>query len=131
MALRRIIRVTPVFLLALAVSACVAQSGPSARSDKTGATKLADGSPAISVAEAGTPQPRMATYTCAGGVKMTIENRGRAIRVLRADGTVEEELPAAPANQTSRFGAEHDAVVIDGREALIMKGGRTPVTCRR
>jgi hypothetical protein len=77
------------------------------------------------------PQPRTATYTCAGGGSMTIENLGASIHVRDSDGAIDEELPASPANQNSRFGAEHDAVVIDGRDALIMKGGRTPVTCKR
>jgi hypothetical protein len=130
MASRRTFQLTPVLLLAFLLAACQSQSGPPA-TDKTGATTLGDGSPAISVSQDNARQPRTATYSCAGGGSMTIENLGGSIRVLDADGGLDEELPASPANQNSRFGAEHDAVVIDGRDALIMKGGHTPVTCRR
>jgi hypothetical protein len=59
---------------------------------------------------------------------MTIQNLGSSIRLLGPDG-VDEELPASPANQRSRYGEAHDAIVIDGREALVMKGGQTPLTC--
>lgn len=131
MASRRPFQLTPVLLLGFLVAACQSQSGPSAAGDKTGATTLGDGSPAISLSQDSTRQPRTATYSCAGGSSMTIENLGGSIRVLDADGALDEELPASPANQNSRFGAAHDAVVIDGRDALIMQGGRTPVTCRR
>jgi hypothetical protein len=130
MALRRTFRVAPVVLIALGAAACVSQPAAPKKDAKAGATTLGDGSPAISVSE-DSAQPRTATYTCAGGDIMTIENLGGSIRVLGPDGTVDEELPASPANQNSRFGAEHDAIVIDGREALIMKGGHTPVTCKR
>ncbi|TIQ00001.1 MAG: hypothetical protein E5X60_06690 [Mesorhizobium sp.] len=76
------------------------------------------------------PQPRSATYTCADGARITIENLGTSVRVLGPDGA-SEDLPASPANQNSRFGAEHDAIVIDGRDALVMMGGATPLTCTR
>jgi hypothetical protein len=130
MALRRTFRVAPLVLVALGAAACVSQPSAPKKDAKSGATTLSDGSPAISVSE-DSAQPRTATYTCAGGGTMTIENLGGSIRVLGSDGALDEELPASPANQNSRFGAEHDAVVIDGREALIMKGGRTPITCKR
>lgn len=136
MAMRRTFQLAPVLLLALFAAACQSQSGSPASGDKTGATTpgaatLRDGSAAISTSESSVQQPRTATYSCAGGGSMTIENRGNSIRVLGADGALDEELPASPANQNSRFGAEHDAVVIDGRDALIMQGGHTPVTCKR
>ncbi|TIP64534.1 MAG: hypothetical protein E5X63_47055, partial [Mesorhizobium sp.] len=70
------------------------------------------------------------TYTCADGARITIENLGTSVRVLGPDGA-SEDLPASPANQNSRFGAAHDAIVIDGRDALVMKGGATPLTCTR
>ena len=118
MAAGRPFRVTPVFLAALGLAACVAQPASSPR---------AGGGASV----AGPSQPRTARYSCADGDTLTIENRGSSIRVMGPDGTVEEELPASPPNQTSRFGAEHDAVVIDGRDALIMKAGRRPLTCKR
>jgi len=73
-----------------------------------------------------------ATYRCGNGGTITIQNLGSALRVVRADGTT-EEFAASPANQNSRYqeAATHDAIVIDGREALVMKRGSTPQTCKR
>ncbi|MDR7033853.1 hypothetical protein [Mesorhizobium sp. BE184] len=61
---------------------------------------------------------------------MTVENLGGSVRVVGSDG-MSEELPASPSNQNSRFGFEHDAIVIDGSEALVMKGGSSPMACKR
>ncbi|TIX64918.1 MAG: hypothetical protein E5V33_09045, partial [Mesorhizobium sp.] len=73
----------------------------------------------------------MATYKCNGGT-ISIQNLGTSLRVAGPDGWT-EEFAASPANQSSRYqaAATHDAVVIDGREALLMKKGSTPLTCRR
>lgn len=73
-----------------------------------------------------------ATYRCGNGGMITIQNLGSSLRVVRPDGTA-EEFAASPANQSSRYqeAATHDAIVIDGREALVMKRGSTPQTCRR
>lgn len=73
-----------------------------------------------------------ATYRCGNGGMITIQNLGSSLRVVRPDGTT-EDFAASPANQSSRYqeAATHDAIVIDGREALVMKRGSTPQTCRR
>ncbi|WP_365986587.1 hypothetical protein [Mesorhizobium sp.] len=73
-----------------------------------------------------------ASYRCGNGGVITIQNLGRSLRVVGPDG-VAEEFAASPANQSSRYqeAATHDAIVIDGREALVMKRGSTPQTCRR
>lgn len=73
-----------------------------------------------------------ATYRCGNGGTITIQNLGSVLRVARPDGTT-EEFAASPANQNSRYqeAATHDAIVIDGREALVMKRGSTPQTCKR
>ncbi|RWM22271.1 MAG: hypothetical protein E5X53_08950 [Mesorhizobium sp.] len=110
MALRRTVRVTLALFPLLITAACVSQT-----------TKVADLT---------APQPRTATYNCADGTRITVENLGTSVRVLGPDGA-SEDLPASPANQSSRFGAAHDAIVIDGRDALVMKGGKTPLTCTR
>ncbi|RWP37318.1 hypothetical protein [Mesorhizobium sp.] len=111
MALGRTFRVTLALCPLLTTIACVSQTNaPAAAPDS--------------------PQPRTATYTCADGARITVENLGTSVRVLGPDGA-SEDLPASPANQNSRFGAAHDAIVIDGRDALVMKGGRTPLTCKR
>jgi hypothetical protein len=93
-------------------------------------TTIACNAPKVGNPLADSPQPRSATYTCADGARITIENLGTSVRVLGPDGA-SEDLPASPANQNSRFGAAHDAIVIDGRDALVMKGGATPLTCTR
>lgn len=73
-----------------------------------------------------------ATYRCRNGGMITIQNLGSSLRVVRPDGAA-EEFAASPANQSSRYqeAATHDAIVIDGREALVMKRGSTPQACRR
>ncbi|WP_348640945.1 hypothetical protein [Mesorhizobium sp. B2-4-17] len=62
---------------------------------------------------------------------ITIQSLGTSVRAVGPDGMT-EEFAASPANQTSRYqAATHDAIVIDGREALVMKKGSTPQTCKR
>ena len=77
------------------------------------------------------PKPGTSPYTCGDGSRVTIQNLGSSVRVFGADGMMEEDLPASPPNQTSRFGADHDAIVLDGNDALIMKSGARPVSCTR
>ena len=73
-----------------------------------------------------------ATYRCGNNGMITIQNLGSSLHVVGPDGAT-EEFAASPANQSSRYqeAATHDAIVIDGREALVMKRGSTPQTCRR
>lgn len=134
--LRRALRLASASAAVLAVAACVSQPkppGPAApgTSAASSAPPTLDGAtvPAISV-ESSAPQPAVATYSCADGGRVTIRNVGSSVRVLGQDG-VEEELPASPAGQSSRFGVAHDAIVIEGREALVMRGGASPLACRR
>ncbi|MBZ9908908.1 hypothetical protein LB557_23145 [Mesorhizobium sp. BR115XR7A] len=71
------------------------------------------------------------TYRCGNGGMITIQNLGTSLRVVGQEGAT-EEFAASPANQSSRYQAvTHDAIVIDGREALVMKKGSTPQTCTR
>jgi hypothetical protein len=52
------------------------------------------------------------------------------VRILNgADGPL--ELPASPPEQQSRYGGQSYALVLEGSEALFMKGGAAPVTCTR
>jgi hypothetical protein len=128
MALRRSFRVTLVLLPALIAAACVPETNaPKAGSKVAQAVSLA---PTATTTDLSAAQPRTATYNCAGGGMLTIENLGTSVRVLGPDGA-SEDLPASPANQRSRYGQAHDAIVIEGREALVMKGGATPRTCTR
>lgn len=134
MALRRAFRMTLMLAPLLVAAACVPQTNaPKAASNAAPAVSMAPGAPSTAApitVDTAAPQPRTATYNCADGGRMTIQNLGTSLHVLAADGTA-EDLPASPANQNSRFGIAHDAIVIDGRDALVMKGGKTPLTCKR
>ena len=125
MAMRRTARVTLALPFLLVLPACVSEPAAPALGVAPGA-----GQSAVTVEENSAPQPRTATYNCADGGMMTIQNVGTSLRVLGPDG-VTEELPASPAGQTSRYGQAHDAIVIDGNEALVMTGGHPPMPCTR
>ncbi|MER8577202.1 hypothetical protein NKJ36_15575 [Mesorhizobium sp. M0142] len=120
-------RLRRTFRIALAVSSLLAAA---ACAPQTSGPKLENTAVAPAVGESSAPQPRKATYKCADGSMMAIENLGTSVRVLGPDGS-SSELPASPANQTSRYGEAHDAIVIDGRDALVMKGGASPLACKR
>ncbi|MGN6304702.1 MAG: hypothetical protein ACTHNH_07790 [Mesorhizobium sp.] len=125
--MRRTVRVTLALSLIGALSGCVLGSGAPA---STGAVVSGPGRPPATVLQDNASQPRTATYSCADGGMMTIQNLGTSLRLLGPDG-VTEELPASPAGQTSRYGQSHDAIVIDGNEALVMTGGHPPMPCTR
>lgn len=141
MALRRTIRVS-VFPLLVVVAACVPQDG----TPKAANTVVPPAPAQQSIAAAAPPAaatkiitdltaPRSgigtATYRCGNNGMITIQNLGTSLRVVGSDGAT-EEFAASPANQSSRYqAATHDAIVIDGREALVMKKGSTPQTCKR
>ncbi|TIT19855.1 MAG: hypothetical protein E5W70_23805 [Mesorhizobium sp.] len=126
MRLRRTFRMALAIPPLLAAAACAPQTS----APKLGNTPAASVPLAPAASEPTARQPRTATYKCTDGSVMTIENLGTSVRVLGPDGT-SSELPASPANQTSRYGEAHDAIVIDGREALVMKGGASPLACKR
>ncbi|MER8464260.1 hypothetical protein [Mesorhizobium sp. M1396] len=130
MALGRTFRATLALSPLLIAMACV----PQGNEPKAGNKIAALASPALSaggtVTDVTAPQPRTATYSCADGGRITIENLGTSVHVAGSDGA-SEDLQASPANQNSRYEQAHDAIVIDGREALVMKAGSTPVTCKR
>ncbi|ESX97847.1 hypothetical protein [Mesorhizobium sp. LNJC405B00] len=155
MALRRTFRVTLLSIPLLTAAACVPQNGaPTAVNTvpptvapapaQQSAPPVAPPASATAAAPAAPPAkivtdltaPRSAvgtaTYRCGNGGVITIQNLGTALRVVRPDGTT-EEFAASPANQSSRYqeAASHDAIVIDAREALVMKRGSTPQTCKR
>lgn len=156
MALRRTFRVTLLSIPLLAAAACVPQTtAPKAVNTvsptvapapaRQSTAPVAPSAPATAPAAPAAPPAKIvtdltaprsavgtATYRCGNGGMITIQNLGTALRVVRPDGTT-EEFAASPANQSSRYqeAASHDAIVIDGREALVMKRGSTPQTCRR
>ncbi|MGX8011238.1 hypothetical protein ACVDG8_020875 [Mesorhizobium sp. ORM8.1] len=154
MILGRTVRMSITIPLLLAAAACVPQND--APKANTVAPTVSSAPAQPSTAPAGPPTPSaaaapaapptktitdltaprssvgMATYRCGNGGTITIQNLGGALRVVRPDGTT-EEFAASPANQNSRYqeATTHDAIVIDGREALVMKRGSTPQTCKR
>ena len=65
-----------------------------------------------------------------GDGRIGVEFLGDRVRVTEADGSI-VELPAAPPGQRNRFGEGVSAIVIEGREALYMRGRREPWTCVR
>lgn len=76
-------------------------------------------------------QPRLARYDCGDDGTITLETGRGAVRLVE-DATGDAfDLPASPPTQTSRYGEEGYALVVEGREALWMKGNATPMTCRR
>jgi len=77
-----------------------------------------------------TAQPPLATYDCGSDGRLTIENHASSVHVTEPDGTM-VDLPASPPTQHSRFGAAPYALVVEGHEALLMKNGKEPITCRR
>jgi hypothetical protein len=75
-------------------------------------------------------QPRMASYSCTDGATMTVENFGSSVHVVGPDGE-SLDLPASPETQRNRYGEASDAIVLEGREALVMLRGHEPLTCMR
>lgn len=128
MKLCRMVRVAFV-LFPVACSACMSNQGAKVLEDKTLIGPDGEKTAMTITAEKEISQPATSTYNCADGSLMTIRNLGSSIRVIGPDE--EEELPAAPANQRSRYGKGVDAVVLDGREALVIKGRHPPLTCTR
>jgi hypothetical protein len=75
-------------------------------------------------------QPRQATYRCDGNATLTVENMRSSVLLVDPQGD-SVTLPASPASQQTRYGQPGYALVLEGRDALYMKGGKPPLTCRR
>ncbi|MCV0394438.1 MAG: hypothetical protein K5872_15630 [Rhizobiaceae bacterium] len=80
-------------------------------------------------------QPAVATYSCGEDGGIIIENKGDSV-VVAATSSGEEapdpvELPAAPADQRSRYAASIYALLLEGREAMWIAGREPPMTCTR
>jgi len=107
-----------------ALSACVEQGDAGATSGTLAAN------PVSLVSAPAEVQPRQATYRCDDGGVLTVENLKSSVTLTDAQGDI-VTLPAAPAAQQSRYGQEGYALVLEGRDALYMKGGKEPLNCRR
>lgn len=75
-------------------------------------------------------QPRRAAYECGADGGIVVDNMRDMVTLTDSEGE-SYQLAAAPPNQSSRYGSDGYALVIEGNEALWMKAGSTPLTCRR
>lgn len=100
----------PVLACAFALSGCVPPEPP-----VTGA--------------ASAPPPRYASYRCDGDDELTLENFRTSVHVVDSRG-VDVELPAAPPDQTARYGQPGYALILEKGTALWMVTGKHPVNCR-
>jgi membrane-bound inhibitor of C-type lysozyme len=75
-------------------------------------------------------QPRSAQFRCAGGQSISVENLGSKVNVTTSEGAT-VELPSLPAGSRSRYSEGQTALVLNGRDALLMVTGRAPLECKR
>ncbi len=75
-------------------------------------------------------QPRSAQFSCDNGEVLRVENLGGSVSLTKADGVV-TVLPALPAGSRSRYSEGQTALVLDGRTALFMETGQSPLECKR
>ena len=113
---RRFARSGPLACLAVLLAACVADDQQTQSRQE--------------ISEIAAAQPRHATYDCGTNGRITVENMRTAVRLVEAEGD-SYDLPASPPTQTSRYGEGGLALVVEDREALWMKAGKEPMTCRR
>jgi hypothetical protein len=74
-------------------------------------------------------QPPKSTFRCTGGVTLQVENLGSSVNVT-SPGGASVSLPAL-AGSRSRYSEGQTAMVFNGREALFMVTGKTPLECKR
>jgi hypothetical protein len=98
--------------LALAVCGCTSQG------------------PGVSNITVSSTTPANASYDCGAQGRINIARAATGVRLTESDGS-SFDLPASPPSQASRFGEEGLALVVENGEALWMKAGATPMTCRR
>jgi hypothetical protein len=85
--------------------------------------------PAGAIAAAA-PVPRYSTYRCDGDGEITLENFRTSVHVVDVRG-IDVELPAAPPDQTTRYGQPGYALILEKGTALWMVTGKRPVNCKR
>lgn len=76
------------------------------------------------------PQPRVAAYNCGAEGSLTVENFQTSVHVISSRG-MDVELPASPPGSRSRYGEAPYALLLNGREALWLETGKSPLSCRR
>lgn len=70
------------------------------------------------------------SFDCGDGETLSLVGDGVTLLATATDDSA-VRLQAAPPGQTSRYGADGHALVINNGEALWMKAGAAPMTCRR
>lgn len=86
--------------------------------------------PLVGAIAAAAPVPRYSTYRCDGEGEITLENFRTSVHVVDTRG-VDVELPAAPPDQTVRYGQPGYALILEKGTALWMVSGKRPVNCKR
>jgi hypothetical protein len=81
-------------------------------------------------AVAATAPTRYASYRCDDEGEITLENFRTSVHVVDGRG-VDVELPAAPPDQTARYGQPGYALILEKGTALWMVAGKRPVNCKR
>jgi len=74
--------------------------------------------------------PRVATYQCSPQDALIVEINGSTAHVTGPD-ELDVTLTASPPGQQIRFTDPLNALVVEGREAMLMANRKAPLTCRR
>ena len=75
-------------------------------------------------------QPPQSTFRCTGGATLKVESLGSSVNVTQDNGST-VSLPALPTGSRSRYSEGQAALVFNGRDALFMITGKTPLECKR
>ena len=127
------LRLCPALILPLllGVASCVAETAATpAASLAPGPVAATNDAPAPAQSSTIDVQPSRATYRCGARGTLLVQNMRSSVQVTDPEGD-SVILPAAPASQQTRYGMTGYALVLEGNDALYMKGGKEPVNCRR
>lgn len=118
--------------LLMALAGCTSAHGPQAAPPgfAAGALAATDAPAEGDIDLTPTEQPRLATYRCEDGTSLRVENLRSSVNIVDAEGE-SFMLPASPQDQISRYGQTPTSLVLDGNEALYMKGRNPPLGCKR